>query len=103
MLGLDLIRHTCETAGDLVEAATEIHTEIYDEPLFGNHPFFSKDAFRQRYYMALKQPLFELLMARCEGREIGYIYGYALLPEVGWWDAMEWPEQVKSNQSDDYT
>lgn len=103
MLGLDLIRHTSETAGDLVEIATEIHAEIYNEPLFDNRPFFSESAFLQRYYTALEQPFFEFLIARFEEMEIGYIYGYALLPEVGWWDALEWSDQVKFNQPEGYT
>jgi hypothetical protein len=103
MLGLDLIRHTRKTGGGLVELTAEIHTEIYNEPLFGNHQYFSEDAFRQRYEMALEQPSFELIMARHRGKEIGYIYGHALLPEIGWWNSIEWSEQMESNRLDDYT
>lgn len=103
MFGLDLTYYTRETADYLFEIATEIHTEIYGEPLFENHPFFSESAFRQRYAMALEQPRFELLMARLEGKEVGYVYGYALRPEVGWWDAVEWSEEVQASRSDGYT
>lgn len=103
MFGLDLTRYTCETADDLFEVATEIHADIYSEPLFENHPFFSESAFRQRYAMALEQPSFELLTARLEGKEIGYMYGYALQPEVGWWDAVEWSEEVHAMRSEGYT
>jgi hypothetical protein len=102
MLGLDLARYTRKKAEDLFGIATEIHAEIYSEPLFGNHPFFSESAFRQRYEMALEQPRFELLVARTEGREIGYMYGYALQPEVGWWDAVEWSADTQVTQCDDY-
>jgi ribosomal protein S18 acetylase RimI-like enzyme len=103
MFGLDLARYTCEAADDLFEVATEIHAEIYSEPLFENHPFFSESAFRQRYAIALEQPRFELLMARIEGKEIGYMYGYALQSEAGWWDAVEWTEEAQNSQPDDYT
>lgn len=103
MFGLDLVRYAGGTADDLLEVATEIHAEIYGEPLFENHPFFSEGAFRQRYAMALGQPCFELLMARLEGKEVGYIYGYALLPEVGWWDAVEWSKQGQFRRPDGYT
>lgn len=95
MFGLNLTRHTREVTDGLFEVATEIHAEIYSEPLFENHQFFSESAFRQRYEMALEQPCFELLMARIEGKEIGYMYGYALRPEVGWWDAVEWSRKRK--------
>lgn len=59
MLGLDLVRYTRKKAEGLFEIATEIHAEIYSEPLFDNHPFFSESAFRQRYEMALEQPRFD--------------------------------------------
>lgn len=42
-------------------------------------------------------------MARFKGIEIGYMYGFALLPEVGWWDAVEWSAQVQSSQLEGYT
>lgn len=103
MPALDLTLHTHETAKDLVEVATGIHTEIYSEPLFGNHPFFSESLFRQRYEMALKQPRFELLMARLDGTNVGYMYGYALRAEDGWWDALEWSEEVETSRRDGYT
>jgi ribosomal protein S18 acetylase RimI-like enzyme len=103
MLGLDLARYTCKKAEGLFEIATEIHAEIYSEPLFENHPFFSESAFHQRYEMALEQPSFELLVARIEGREVGYMYGYTLRPEVGWWDAVEWSEDVQASRLDGYT
>lgn len=103
MCGLNLTRYTREAADDLFEIATEIHAGIYSEPLFENHPFFSESAFRQRYTMALEQPRFELLMAELEGKEIGYMYGYTLRPEVGWWDAVEWPEEVQASSPDGYT
>jgi hypothetical protein len=53
--------------------------------------------------MALEQPCFELLMARLEGTEIGYMYGYALLPEIGWWDAMEWSVDLQDDRPGGYT
>jgi hypothetical protein len=102
MVGLDLARYTRKHAEGLFGIATEIHAEIYSEPLFENHPFFSEGAFRQRYEMALEQPCFELLVARIERREIGYMYGYALRPEVGWWDTVEWFKEVQASQLDDY-
>ncbi len=103
MFGLNLTRHTREVADGLFEAATEIHAEIYSEPLFENHQFFSESTFRQRYEMALEQPCFEFLMARIEGREIDYMYGYALRPEVGWWDAVEWSEEAQADRPGSYT
>lgn len=103
MPGLHLTRYTQETADGLFEVATEIHAETYSEPPFENHPFFSESAFHQRYSMALEQPRFELLVARLEGREVGYMYGYTLRPEVGWWDAVEWSEKVLTSRPDGYT
>ncbi len=103
MLRLDLTQHRREAAGDLIEITTGIHAEIYAEPLFGGHPFFSESAFRQRYAMALEQPHFELLLARLEGKEIGYMYGYTLRPEAGWWDAVEWPEEAQAGQLEWFT
>lgn len=104
MLELNLTRYTREAADDLFEVATEIHAEIYGEPLFGGHPFFSESYFRQRYVIALEQPCFELLMARLGGKEIGYMYGYTLRPEVGWWDAVEWSdEEVLADRPDGFT
>jgi GNAT superfamily N-acetyltransferase len=103
MLGLDLIRHTRETSGDLAKIATDIHTEVYSEPLFGNHQFFSQDAFRQRYEIALKQPAFELVMAIRNGKEIGYVYGFSLSPEMHWWDTIQWAGNMEPNQPANYT
>ncbi|MGH3853102.1 MAG: GNAT family N-acetyltransferase [Pseudonocardiaceae bacterium] len=103
MLALDLTRYTHETAGGFFEIAAEIHAEVYNEPLFGNHPFFSESAFRQGYSMALRQPRFELLTARFEGREVGYMYGFALQPEAGWWDSIEWSETVLAGRPDNYS
>jgi ribosomal protein S18 acetylase RimI-like enzyme len=103
MLGLDLAHYTCKAAAGLFGIATEIHAEIYGEPLSENHPFFSESAFGQRYETALEQPGFELLMARIEGREIGYMYGYTLRPEVGWWDAVEWSEDMQASRLGGYT
>jgi hypothetical protein len=31
------------------------------------------------------------------------MYGYALLPEVGWWDAMEWSVDLPDDRPDGYT
>jgi ribosomal protein S18 acetylase RimI-like enzyme len=103
MLGLHLVRYTHETAEEFFGVATEIHAEIYSEPLFGNHQFFSESAFRQGYSMALGQPRFELLAAKLGGREVGYMYGYALRPEAGWWDGVEWSETMLASRLDDYT
>lgn len=100
---LDLTRYTREAADDLFGIATAIHAEIYSEPLFENHPFFSENAFRERYWMALEQPCFEFMVATLEGKEIGYIYGYALRPDVGWWDAVEWSEEAQADWADGYT
>src|SRR5262249_9143738 len=99
----DLARYAYEKAEGLFGITAEIHAEIYSEPLFENHPFFSENAFRQRYEMALGQPRFELLVARVDGREIGYMYGYALRPEVGWWDAVEWSADMRASQPGGYT
>jgi GNAT superfamily N-acetyltransferase len=103
MLELNLAPYTRETAGGLFEIATEIYVEIYSEPLFENNPFFSESAFRQRYSIALEQPRFELLVARFEGREVGYMYGYALQSEADWWDAVEWSKEVLASLPDGYT
>lgn len=103
MLELNLTRYRREAADELFEIATEIHAEIYSESLFENHPFFSESAFRQRYVTALEQSSFELLMARIEGKEVGYMYGYTLQPEVGWWDAVEWSEKTQASWLGDYT
>lgn len=102
MCAPDLAQYTRETAKDLVEVVTEIHTEIYSESLFGNHPFFSERPFRQRYLMALRQPCFELVMARVDGMEVGYMYGYALR-DGSWWNAVEWSEDFQADSKDGYT
>jgi hypothetical protein len=70
MSGLDLVRYTHKRAGGLFEVATEIHAEIYSEPLFENHPFFSESAFRQRYEMALEQPRLNSWWRESEGRKL---------------------------------
>lgn len=66
--GLNLARYTHKNAEGLFGIATEIHAEIYSEPLFESHRFFSEGAFRQRYEMALEQPRFEFLVAKIEER-----------------------------------
>lgn len=70
MLGLNLTRYTREAADNLFEVATEIHAEIYSEPLFENHPFFSESAFRQRYAMALEQSRLNSWWRGLKGRKL---------------------------------
>lgn len=102
MFAPDVTRYTGEAAKNFVDTAARIHADIYGEPLFENHPFFSEKLFRQRYEMALNQPRLELLTARLDGVIVGYMYGYAIRAEDGWWDAVEWSREAQDNRRDDY-
>lgn len=103
MIALNLMRYTSEGARELMEVATYIHTEIYNEPLFENHPFFSEELFQQRYEKALRRPRFELLMARVDQTIVGYIYGFSLRSEDGWWNNLQWFGDLEVSSRESYT
>ncbi len=91
-------------AGSLFPAASAIHAEVYAEPLFGGHPFFSEAAFEERFKMAVQQPHFELIIARLDGvTDVGLMYGYCLTPELGWWDQVRWNPSSLETLPDGYT
>lgn len=103
MTEVEICPYSGQAAGDYFPAASRIHAEVYAEPLFGGHPFFHKDAFEARYTMGVRQPGFEILVARRDGVDLGYVYGYALQPEVGWWDQVQWADGVREGAPDGYT
>lgn len=90
-------------AAALFPAASAIHAEVYAEPLFGGHPFFSEEAFEERYVMAAGQPGFDIIFARHDGADVGLMYGYSLTPEIRWWDEVRWRTDVLDALPDGYT
>lgn len=89
---------------ELFRAASSIHVEVYAEPLFGGNPFFSEEAFEQRFTMAVEQPGFEIIFARQDdGTDVALMYGYTLTQKLGWWDEVRWQPDVLRTLPGGYT
>jgi GNAT superfamily N-acetyltransferase len=103
MTAVEIRALSAQAAKGYYETAKRMHLEVYAEPLFAAHPFFGEATFTAVYTTAVGQPGFELLVARRDGVDVGYVYGYTLVAEVGWWDQVQWADGVREGLPAGYT
>jgi GNAT superfamily N-acetyltransferase len=62
-----------------------MHSEAYAETVAGHMPYFQPMPFRYRLTRAVRQPGFELLIARTGIETVGFVFGCSLSVDSGWW------------------
>ncbi|MEO3851491.1 GNAT family N-acetyltransferase [Streptomyces sp. B8F3] len=65
-----------------------MYKEVWAEPPYCEGPRETAE-FVDRFAQEVFLPRARLVVARVEGRPVGYAFGYPLPPDTGWWKAMD--------------
>lgn len=86
---VELSRHDGGEAAALAEELADLYRAVYSrqEPQ-ASDPFYSRERFLDRFAGYSSAPGFELIVARQDGRMVGFLYGYQLPPTSRWWEAV---------------
>ncbi|WFE33097.1 GNAT family N-acetyltransferase [Micromonospora sp. WMMD975] len=87
MGGLDLRHHTAVEAAPLVDELVALYLQVY----VGGGEFHSEDRYRRQLAAHMSRDGWSLVTAMAGGRLAGYIYGFPLPAETGWWAGIEQP------------
>jgi GNAT superfamily N-acetyltransferase len=80
-----LEHHSADAAAELLDELCEAYADAY-----GVDPKENKaDAFRSRAEGALGAKNFDLVTARQGDELIGFVFGYSLRADRGWWDGLD--------------
>jgi GNAT superfamily N-acetyltransferase len=77
------LRHLDVTeATATLDQLVAVYAEVYadDDP-----EFFNEDRYRRQLAGHMAAPGWELVTAEIDGELVGYVYGFALPPDTGWW------------------
>jgi GNAT superfamily N-acetyltransferase len=83
-----LAHHGSAEAADLLDELCEAYADAYGA-VPGEDTREKSNAFRDRALGALQAANYSLVTARVGGQVIGFVFGYSLRPERGWWDGLE--------------
>jgi ribosomal protein S18 acetylase RimI-like enzyme len=85
--GIVLAHHGADDAAALLDGLCDAYADAYgDVP--GEDPLVKTAAFRDRASAALSARNYDLVTAHADGALIGFVFGYSLRPERGWWDGL---------------
>jgi GNAT superfamily N-acetyltransferase len=75
------------------DTVAEIHSDAYAQRIASGDPFYSVDAFMQRFDAYTVRLGFDLVIAYIDGEPVGQTWGWALGPTNAWWvGLLEEPE-----------
>jgi GNAT superfamily N-acetyltransferase len=82
-----LTRHGPADVPDLLDEICDAYADAYgDVP--GEDSGVKVAAFRDRAGSAVTARNYELVVARDDGRIVGFVFGYGLRPDRGWWQGL---------------
>jgi len=81
---VDLAHHNGQAAEAMLDELADAYADAY-----GVEPGEKSEAFRGRAQSAFKAAGFDLVTARAAGELVGFVFGYRLRPERGWWDGLD--------------
>lgn len=84
---LTLTPRTATDAAYLMDELCEVYADAYGA-LPGEDSHEKSHAFRERATGALKANNYSLVTAELAGHLVGFVFGYSLQPERGWWDGL---------------
>ncbi|MFI2708847.1 GNAT family N-acetyltransferase [Micromonospora sp. NPDC018662] len=87
MRDLDLRHYTAAEAMPLVEGLVDLYLRVYPD----GGEFHSEDRYRRQLSTHMERHGWSLVTATADGELIGYIYGFPLPAETGWWAGLEEP------------
>lgn len=91
---LEEVRISRLDAGQTREIADELgalFVEVFDTPERHGDAFFKEEKFLERLHAYTNRAGYELVAARLDGHLIGYMSGFSLPPDTGWWNGLEPP------------
>ncbi|MER7419383.1 GNAT family N-acetyltransferase [Micromonospora peucetia] len=84
---LELRHHTAEQAAGLVGRLIELYLMVYAD----GGEFHSEDRYRRQLAGHMQRGGWDLVTATIGGELVGYIYGFPLPAETGWWGGIHEP------------
>jgi len=82
-----ITHHTADDVPALLDAITDSYVDSWGE-VPGEDMGVKTAAFRDRATAALTARNYSLVTAQADGRVVGFIFGYSLRAERGWWDGL---------------
>jgi GNAT superfamily N-acetyltransferase len=82
-----LTHHTSAEAVRLMDELCEVYSDAYGA-VPGEDIHQKSRAFRERATAALRGVNYSLVTAHAGNELVGFVFGYSLQPESGWWDGM---------------
>ncbi|MBB5867892.1 ribosomal protein S18 acetylase RimI-like enzyme [Allocatelliglobosispora scoriae] len=87
MSTLTFRRHAAAEVPDLLDALCDVYADAYGH-VPGEDSTVKTEAFRDRADAALDASNYELVTAWDSGGIVGFVFGYSLRPERGWWNGL---------------
>jgi ribosomal protein S18 acetylase RimI-like enzyme len=85
--GVVLAHHNSEEAPAYLDDLCVVYADAYGE-VAGEDINVKTSAFRNRATMALSAKNYDLVTAYAEGELVGFVFGYSLRADRGWWDGL---------------
>jgi ribosomal protein S18 acetylase RimI-like enzyme len=82
-----LTHHTAEEVPALLDELCSAYADAYGE-VSGEDAGAKVAAFRDRATKALEARNYSLVTARADGELAGFVFGYSVRPDRGWWDGL---------------
>jgi ribosomal protein S18 acetylase RimI-like enzyme len=82
-----LTHHAPEDVAALLDEMSDAYLDAWRE-VPGEDMAVKASAFRERATRALQAKNYDLVVARADGRIVGFIFGYSLRADRGWWDGL---------------
>src|SRR2546430_12521980 len=82
-----ITHHTADDVPALLDTITDSYVDSWGE-VPGEDMGVKTAAFRDRATAALTASNYSLVTAQADGRVVGFIFGYSLRAERGWWDGL---------------
>lgn len=83
-----LAHHTSDEATQLMDELCDTNTDAYGAAP-GEDTHKKASAFRLRATRGLRGANYSLVTARLDSQLIGFVFGYGVRPEGGWWDGLQ--------------
>lgn len=91
-IGNDVIeRHDAAGTRAISEELAALFVEVFDTPERAGDPFFGREKFLERLWAYTERQGYELAAVRRNGELAGYMSGYDLPPNTGWWSTVTPP------------
>ncbi|SCL28627.1 Acetyltransferase (GNAT) family protein [Micromonospora nigra] len=93
---LRLERYDAAQAEGITDRLVALYLEVYADA----GEFYSEDRYRRQLGAHRQRDGWTLVTATTDGQLIGYIYGFPLAPDTGWWNGIQEPVSVDFTAED---